>query len=283
MNARSNTRQQSFHFCDRKSLGRKVALLTLLIACVGVSVSQVPVKTVESVKRAVVPILCVRFDANHSLEFVYIVGSGFFINRDGHVLTAAHVIAGLNTYGAQHQCSGGIYIPLTSWKDNSTRLKPFEIGECISNADTDVAVCKAKSNPFLDIDVKDNISALTLGSVAAYDDGSAVAFTGFPLEFVSPVTSKGYIATYVDFRKELVIDKNTWPGASGSPVYDERGIVLGMIIKRGLDEGTGLAYARPADSIIEFLREKKITAQQEDNKHRQPVSKPSKRRRLHTT
>ena len=223
------------------------------------------------------------FDANQKLEFIYIIGSGFFINRDGYVLTAAHVIVALTNFGAEHQCSGGIYIPLTSWKDSNTTLKPIEIGECISNADIDVAVCKAKSNPFLDIDVKNNIYALRFASVAVYDDGSAVAFTGFPLEMVAPVTSKGYIASYLTPKKELVIDKNTWPGASGSPVYDERGIVLGMIIKRGLDEGTGLAYARPADSIIEFLREKKITAQQEDNKHRQPVSKPSKRRRLHTT
>ena len=61
--------------------------------------------------------------------------------------------------------------------------------------------------------------------------------------------------------KKLVIDKSAWPGASGSPVYDGDGKVIGLVIETGLAEGAGLTYSRPIDLITDFLTKEKITFQ----------------------
>jgi V8-like Glu-specific endopeptidase len=73
-----------------------------------------------------------------------------------------------------------------------------------------------------------------------------------------PITSQGHIASYSVRTNEFLIDKNAWPGASGSPVYGAEGEVIGLIIQRGLGDGSGLAYARPADFIVDFLRRQEV-------------------------
>ena len=41
----------------------------------------------------------------------------------------------------------------------------------------------------------------------------------------------------------LVIDKNAWPGASGSLVFDSKGNIVGMVVQRGFNDASGLAFA----------------------------------------
>jgi hypothetical protein len=88
-------------------------------------------------------------------------------------------------------------------------------------------------------------------------DGASVAFSGFPLDFITPLTSRGAIAGYRASAgteaDEVIIDKATWPGASGSPVYGADGRVVGMILKAGIGPGSGLAYARAASVLQQFL------------------------------
>ena len=55
-----------------------------------------------------------------------------------------------------------------------------------------------------------------------------------------------------------MVDKSAWPGASGSPVYTANGKVIGLVTQAGLGVGSGLAYAVPSDTIIEFLGKAKI-------------------------
>ena len=47
---------------------------------------------------------------------------------------------------------------------------------------------------------------------------------------------RGFTAAYRDIRddrgpRELVVDKTTWPGASGSPIYLENGMVIGILLQ----------------------------------------------------
>ncbi len=130
--------------------------------------------------------------------------------------------------------------------------------ECKYSSDADVAACQVVPNPFTNEFVGKIISPVTLGSMANHADGSPVAFTGFPLGFHVPVTSKGYIAAYTVADKKLVIDKSAWPGASGSPVYDGEEKIIGLVTETGLAEGAGLTYSRPVDLIREFLTKEKI-------------------------
>jgi S1-C subfamily serine protease len=160
----------------------------------------------------------------------------------------------------KNNCRWAIYVPQTSWKGRSaeTQLKYYILKECITSTGTDIAVCYPAANPFLDAEVKNHVETLKFGNLEDHADGSAVAFTGFPLGRMFPVTSKGYIAAYIPTENELLIDKSAWPGASGSPVYDENGQVLGLLIKRGTNESAGLAFARPTKFLLDFLRHYKI-------------------------
>jgi hypothetical protein len=93
------------------------------------------------------------------------------------------------------------------------------------------------------------------------DAGVSVAFTGFPLENVTPLTSVGIIGGYVMDNTvgipygKLMIDKAAWPGASGSPVYSAGDAhVVGMIIQTGTGMGAGIAYGRTGIAISTFLK-----------------------------
>ena len=122
----------------------------------------------------------------------------------------------------------------------------------------DIAVCKTIDNPFLMKTLSNHIRPAPISASAEIVDGTPVAFTGFPLEFLFPVTSKGNVGGYAPFSDRLVIDKSAWPGASGSPVYDANGNVIGMITEAGINYGSGLAYALPSSSILRFLNYNKI-------------------------
>jgi S1-C subfamily serine protease len=52
----------------------------------------------------------------------------------------------------------------------------------------------------------------------------------------------------------VILDKETWPGASGSPVYTVDGKVIGLITQRGQNEATGIAIAVDGRALSAFLK-----------------------------
>lgn len=222
----------------------------------------VSIKTISSIQRAIVPVVCAQVNGEE-WTIKRIIGTGFFINRDGYFLTAGHVVANWEQINLSFgPCVPAIYIPEASWSERSRtpqiKVQWFRFSDCKYSRDVDVAVCKPILNPFTNEVIAKVISPLRLGNAAIQADGSPVAFTGFPLGFHVPVTSKGYVAAYAAADKKLIIDKSAWPGASGSPVYDAEGKVIGLVIETGLAEGAGLTYSRPVDLIREFLAREKI-------------------------
>lgn len=238
----------------------KLLLLLIVIAFSSCAKQAQQIDAVEYVQRGVVPIICAQAGDNNNITSAQIVGSGFFINRTGYFLTASHVLLELDAAIKQSHCIGAIYVPKTSWKDRTvhTQLKFFTFTDCRYKADIDVGACVPSANPFDDPEVKDRIQTLALGNLSNHPDGSPVAFTGFPLGIVFPVTSKGEIAAFIPDENLLLIDKSAWPGASGSPVYDPQGKVLGLLFKRGTNESEGIAAAVPVESVATFLRENNI-------------------------
>jgi S1-C subfamily serine protease len=218
----------------------------------------VSIKTIETVQKSVVPILCMKTAENGTAEVRRILGTGFLINRQGAFLTAAHVVLGLKpTCGTDSFWA--IYAPTVSWQTRSAVLTHwFRFDECRYNEATDVAVCTPVKNPFDEKAVVTNIQPVRFGTFTKHADGSPIAFTGFPLESVAPITSKGYLAGYFPREQWFGIDKSGWPGASGSPVYDTKGLVIGLMIRRTASDAGGLGFARPIDPILEFLTKEKI-------------------------
>src|SRR5438128_2213368 len=74
--------------------------------------------TIERVKHSVVPILCGRLDEKGNFSVQLIDGTGFFIDREGHFLTAAHVINDLMGVSPLRPiaCVSAIYVPANGWQ-----------------------------------------------------------------------------------------------------------------------------------------------------------------------
>jgi hypothetical protein len=176
------------------------------------------------------------------------------------VLTANHVVAGLFSTRPQNApcANAGFYFPIGGWQADSPsveiKIVKLTNSDCISNEGLDLAACRSQ------------LSVKTLGiepiplefETVPQPDGTPISFTGFPLQEVQPMSSRGTIAARKNPSGDLgslvlVIDKAAWPGASGSPVYLSNGKVVGILIMRGVGDGSGLGFARPSRYILKFL------------------------------
>jgi S1-C subfamily serine protease len=236
------------------------------------------VSIVDHLKGATVPIVCVGQNPDGTAFLIPVEGTGFFLSDDGDIVTAGHVAQGLFAPGRIPACPiPAIYIPIGGWDETaaSVDLRVSFINRCWWS-DTDIGVCNLKENPFtITAITKKPIIAVLEGSLQ--QEGSVVAFSGFPLTFLQPITSQGIVGAYQGVEpkvgpKVMVLDKNAWPGASGSPVYNINGKIVGMVVQRGFNDATGLAFARTSAFIERFLAENRKARQEEDKK--QEVPKP---------
>lgn len=239
--------------------------ITFALIAIGQAQSEsVPVTAIDSIKSIIVPILCVKRNNEKKIMSVVRFGSGFFLNREGHFITAAHVVDKARASSTPNEpCALAIGVPRTAWKLRAQEffLQVFEFSfpNCAVDSVMDLAVCKADDNPFIDDKVNANLGrAVSFGSIKNYEDGTPVAFTGFPIRFASPLTTTAHLAGYFPADDLFVLDTTNWGGASGSPIYDRHGRVLGILLMRGSDVTAGLTYGRPADSILTFLSKHKI-------------------------
>jgi len=227
----------------------------------------VPIKTIERIKRSVVPIVCGYIDEQHRFQVVAIAGSGFFVDLLGRFITAGHVLDNWqNISRTRHACGPSIYIPDHGWKnyEQAITFQSFTFINCARDATVDLAVCQPIENPFTSRRISRDLIASVAFDAQAWPEGMPVAFTGFPLEFVFPITSKGNVAGHarIEGRQanfDYIIDKAAWPGASGSPIYLSNGKVVGIILRAGRNEGSGLAFGRSAAVIVDFLTQHPAT------------------------
>lgn len=230
------------------------------IFCIGFAFGQdelASIKTIERITTAVIPIICGKFIGESSFQAGRGIGTAFFINEQGYFLTARHVIEDLeNSIKIDKSCIPSIYIILND--STNMRVQPFTFKNYIKDSNIDIAVCKPDTNPFAISFVKNRISFVTFGRFKRIKDGTYTIFTGFPLNFPLPVTSKGHIASYFIEDKQIVLDDDAWPGVSGSPVYLDNGKVIGIIIK-GISEISGLTFVQPNEAIFKFLSENNIS------------------------
>jgi hypothetical protein len=149
-------------------------------------------------------------------------------------------------------------LPVGGWQSSTAALEVkfmfFASGNSAINDDLDLALCK----PFLDVKQFTGNEPIPLSfETSLQKDGTLVAFTGFPLSFSVPITSRGAIATYrakdTLGAAEMLIDKTAWPGASGSPVYLSNGKVVGVLIQIFTGQGSGLSVGRSSHLIEQFM------------------------------
>jgi serine protease Do len=153
-------------------------------------------------------------------------GTGFFVSPDGLVVTNRHLIEGANSITAVSN-TGAIFL--------------FE--RVVSQpAGADIAVLKFRAT---------DVPFLKLGESTKAVEGQKVIVIGNPTGNMGTV-SDGIISAFRENRSLIQITAPISHGASGSPVIDENGQVIGVATLVSA-EGQNLNFAIPVETVSAAL------------------------------
>ena len=173
------------------------------------------------------------------------VGSGFFVDGDGHIVTSDHVVADV--------------AEVTVTLHDGTRHEARVVGR---DARTDLAVLR--------IDDADPSSWLAFGDDGEARVGDWVVAIGNPFGFGGTVTAGILSARGRDIRAGgygdfLQVDAPINRGSSGGPLFDTRGRVIGVnaAIYAPAGGNVGIGFAVPASVaapvVAELIEEGKVS------------------------
>ncbi|MGA7343489.1 MAG: trypsin-like peptidase domain-containing protein [Terracidiphilus sp.] len=165
-------------------------------------------------------------------------GSGFVLDKDGHVLTNYHVIEGANR---------GIEVMLSNKRRYAAKV---------------VGVDKVHDLALLQIDAP-NLQPVTLADSSNLNVGQKVYAIGNPFGLSGTMT-RGIISSIRSIKNEdgapiedaIQTDAAINPGNSGGPLLNSRGEVIGintMIASNGADQSSGIGFAIPINTAKAVL------------------------------
>ncbi len=243
-----------------------VAVSLLLVV---VSAQAALTETIERVKPSIVAVG--TYQKTRSPSFVF-RGTGFAVGDGLLVATAAHVLS--ETLQTEPPETMMVLVKVPGVQEPQGR----EARAVAVDRIHDVALLRIGGAP---------VPALKLGASDAVRDGTAIAFTGFPIGNAlgfNPVTHRGIVssrppialpsptARQLDSRvirsvqsgpfPVFQLDATAYPGHSGSPLYDaETGDVVGIVnmsLKATKDaavgQATGISFAVPINHLQELIR-----------------------------
>lgn len=179
------------------------------------------------------------------------LGSGFFIDEDGFLITNFHVIEGETRISIEvyHQRDG--QLERRSYRD--VRI---------------VAMNKFGDLALLKIDDKGapKFKVVPLGDSEAVSQGDRVFAIGSPQGLERTVTEGIVSTTARPVGGELYLQTTTQinPGNSGGPLFNLRGAVVGVTNMK-LTFGEGLGFAIPVERLRYFLKHRDAYAYDNDN------------------
>jgi serine protease Do len=179
------------------------------------------------------------------------LGSGFFLNEEGYLITNFHVIEG------ETEISVEVYHQKNGQLDRET-YKQVKI----------IAINKFQDIALLHIEDKDapKFKAISLGSSDALSVGEGVFAIGSPLGLERTVT-QGILSTKTrQMEGQLYLQTSTQinPGNSGGPLFNLAGEVVG-ITNMKITMGEGLGFAIPVELVKNFLDHRDAFAYSTDN------------------
>jgi serine protease Do len=173
------------------------------------------------------------------------LGSGFVVEKDGHIVTNAHVV----------QDAREVMVTLLDKRQFHAKI----VGK---DAKTDVALLKIDDPKFK---IPAVLTALNFGDSAKMRKGESVFAIGNPFGFLSHSVTKGIISSkdrnigqgpYDNFFQ---IDASINPGNSGGPLFNLKGEVIGInsaiISKTG--NFAGIAMAIPSNEAKDVIQKLK--------------------------
>ncbi len=179
------------------------------------------------------------------------LGSGFFLNEDGYLITNFHVIEG------ETEISVEVYHQKNGQLDRET-YKQVKI----------IAINKFHDLALLHIEDKDapKFKSVALGTADSLSVGEGVFAIGSPLGLERTVT-QGIVSTKTrQMQGELYLQTSTQinPGNSGGPLFNLAGEVVGVTNMK-ITFGEGLGFAIPAELVKSFLDHRDAFAYSTDN------------------
>jgi S1-C subfamily serine protease len=171
-------------------------------------------------------------------------GSGFLVDRDGTIVTNAHVVEGSSDVTVSFEEDGDAIEAEVKGRDPST----------------DLAVLK------VDPDKVGNAPPVPLGDSSAAEVGDAVVAIGNPFGFTRTVTTGIVSAVAREIKAPngfsisnvIQTDASINPGNSGGPLMDANGRVIGInsqIATGGGSGSVGIAFAIPINTAKRLLPE----------------------------
>jgi S1-C subfamily serine protease len=165
-------------------------------------------------------------------------GSGFILDRDGHILTNYHVVAGANR---------GIQVMLSNKHSYSARV---------------VGTDKTHDLALLQINAP-NLQPVALADSSQLSVGQKVYAIGNPFGLSGTMT-RGIISSIRSIRGEegapiedaIQTDAAINPGNSGGPLLNSHGDVIGintMIASNGAEQSSGIGFAIPINTAKAVL------------------------------
>lgn len=179
------------------------------------------------------------------------LGSGFFLNEDGFLITNFHVIEG------ETQITVEVYHQRDSQLDRKTYKQVRIIG---LNKFADLALLKVEDKD------APRFRFVPLGNADALSVGERVFAIGSPLGLERTVT-EGILSTKTREVGGLLYLQTTAqinPGNSGGPLFNLSGEVIGVTNMK-VSAGEGLGFAIPAESVKHFLDHRDAFAYSNEN------------------
>jgi hypothetical protein len=237
------------------------------------------ISAIGSMQRSVVPVLCVQTiqprlepmpqqgisppsqpghaaPASPQLQPV-VAGTAFFLTRRGDFITAASVLSNFLEGAPFAGCTMMVWFtsPVDPAGNFTSQAFRVALQDCVVDAQIDVARCRT-----IDDLTKESGGRFTPDPVTLDDRqpnaGSLVGTTGFILYDNTPIAALSHVGGYQPAppaATQMVIDRPASAGAAGSPVYDSRGKVLGMIAQVRNLVLTNISVASTSLAISRFL------------------------------
>ncbi|MCR5698129.1 MAG: S1C family serine protease [Treponemataceae bacterium] len=167
------------------------------------------------------------------------IGSGFFIDQRGYIITNYHVIS--SEVDPKYEGISKLYIKLN--EDNETRISAKVVG---FDKSLDIALLKTEASPDY---------TFPLGSSTALDVGDEIFAIGSPIGLERTLT-RGIVSAegrqLFSIGKVMQIDAALNQGNSGGPIIDRAGNVQGIAFA-GMVDYEGLNFAIPVEYLTANL------------------------------
>ncbi|MEQ8230818.1 MAG: serine protease [Gammaproteobacteria bacterium] len=246
-----------------------VALALLLYSLLNLSATLAAEPLVDTITRVKPSIVGVGTYAALRRPPAILLGTGFVVDN-GHLAATNYHVIDIEANDAQE---GDLVVFV-----GHGRQVEYRSAEVVAMDSThDLALLRFSG---------DSLPTLTLAGGRAVPEGTAIAFTGFPIGAVlglHPVTHRGIVSAITpiaipasstrelsaqrisalrDPFKVLQLDATAYPGNSGSPVYRvDTGVVVGVINQvlvkgtkeNALKDPSAITYAIPVEHLNELL------------------------------